>query len=404
MGIIEMPPNPYQIDPLIEEAVTNVIPYRVVVEDKKEQAKMTFLHGNFDQQYLAKVTRHLTDKVDRLIRCACPTEELMMEQFPPVEITEPMIFLAVDGSQAAADRRRRIQWSLTNVASVAMQIYPECDEPPTVKVNTELYLENTRITLDGISLTNESIDLLRDVREREWLGECVSAVSQNSLCCGMLDSGLEIWAERPGPASTGGFKESLSRCIEVFSKMKEANLPYIGYVQSGGSELLVRLLEIAVTNEKDLPYVRKNRIFENVLDTDLLDGWLRPGFRSAIYELRTRAIGAFKGELSTFFFYLNVGNSLYTQDDKQSCIVRVELPAFLRTQTKLIGMIQSAILKLCRVVPGVYSPYVMIRADEEARISRSDQNEIQARIETAYIAKGLRIKPASPKNQGKDLT
>jgi hypothetical protein len=398
-----MPTNPYQIDELIDTAVNDVAPFFSEKDLEIQEARSAFQFGNFDQQRLIDVTWHLTDKVDRLLRCGCPTGEPMTSQYPPTPISQPLTLLAVDGSQVVPNRRRRVWWSLTNVASAAMQVYPGNESAPEIRVNTELYLENKRITTEHVVLSEESIGMLRDVREREWLGLCVAEASKNGLCCGMLDGGVELWADRPGQGSSGGFKKSLSSCIDVFNRMKESNLPYIGYVQSGDSELLVRLLEIAITDEKDLPSLRKNRKFEHVQDIDLMENWLKPDYRSAIFELRTRAMGAFKGDLRTFFFFLNVGEA-----DAPS-IVRIELPAWLLTRQdligqNLIGQIQSAILMQSRIVPGVYSPYVMIRADEEARISRNDQDEIQARIEAAYIAKGLRIKPESPKDLGKELT
>lgn len=391
-----MPPNYSQLDRLITSAVGEIPAFRDELSKKREIAIEALFAAQDYQEKLAETTRHLTARIDRMLRCVSPTREPIATQYAPGDLTQVTTLVGADGSQIQPDPKAGLWWGLTNSAAITMQIWPELIEPPTIRVETELFLENKRVTPRGIVVTKENVDLYRDLRERELLAEAVTTAGDKGFRLGLLDSQIELWGSRD-PKLVGEYLDSLKKCIDAFEQIRKQGAAYAGYVDGVDSDLLVRLLEIALTPDEQLHQVRKLRPLLGLTDSDILKAFLQPGHRSAVFELRTRARGAFSGDLAIFLFYMNVG----VPDEPH--IVRVEIPAFVADRAEWIGQIHAAILQQCKILPNIRYPYILERAHEEARVTRQDSAAIQSRITQAFIESGIRPKPNSPKFDGKGL-
>jgi len=391
-----MPPNYLQLDQLITTAVREIPAYRDDLSQKRNLAIQALQNAQDDQDKLGETTRNLTAKIDRMLRCATPTHEPLAAQYAPGALPNLAVLVGTDGSQIQPDPKRGMWWGLTNSAAVTIQLCPEMIAPPAIRTETELFLEHQRFTERGVIMTPESVDLYRDLRERELLAEAIAAAGSPGFNLGLVDGQLELWGSRD-PALSGQYLDSLGKCVRAFEQMQRQDAAYAGYVDGAKSELLVRLLEIALTPQDRLHRVRQARLLLGLTDADIFSTVLQPGDRSAVFELRTRARGAFSGDLAIHMFYLNVGSA----GDPQ--IARIEIPAYLAGQAERLGQIQAALLHQCQVLPNVCYPYILIRAHEAARVDRQDLLTIQARMRQAYLVAGLGLTSSSPKADSKGL-
>lgn len=391
-----MPPNYLQLDNLITTAVGEILTYRDDLSQKRDLAIQALHDAQGNQEKLGETARRVTAKIDRMLRCAAPTCEPLAAQYAPGALPNPATLLGTDGSQIQPDLKQGMWWGLTNSAAVTIHLCPEMTDPPVIRTETELFLEHKRFTSQGMIITPESVDLYRDLRERELLAETVAAKGSQGFRLGLLDGQLELWGSRD-PALRGQYLDSLKKCVQAFEQMQCQDAAYAGYVDGANSELLVRLLEIALTPDSRLHRVRQERPLLGLTDRDIFGPLLQPGHRSAVFELRTRARGAFSGDLAIHLFFLNVGSD----DDPQ--ITRIEIPAYLVGQAERLGQIQAAILHQCQVLPNVRYPYVLIRAHEAARVDRQDLLSIQPRMRRAYLMSGLGLTPTSPKADSKEM-
>lgn len=391
-----MPPNYSQLDKLIASAAGELPAFRDDLSQKSNLAIQALHDAQGNQEKLGETARRVTARIDRMLRCAAPTCEPLTAQYAPGAVPIPATLVGTDGSQIQPDLKQGMWWGLTNSAAVTIHLYPEMTEPPVIRTETELFLENKRFTAQGMIITPESVDLYRDLRERELLAETVAAIRSQGFRLGLLDGQLELWGSRD-PALRGQYLDSLEQCVQAFEQMQRQGAAYVGYVDGTNSELLVRLLEIVLTPENRLHRVRQERPLLGLTDGDILGLLLQPGHRSAVFELRTRARGAFSGDLAIFLFFLNVG----VPDEPH--IVRVEIPGYVAACKEWIGQIHAAILHQCQVIPDVRYPYILERAHEEARVDRQDCAAVQSRIAQAFQEAGLKHIPNSPKFDGKGL-
>lgn len=393
-----MPPNHHQLPSLIQQAVRIVPDIQKDTKEKTARAYELWQKARDDQEKLAALVNHFINKEDRLYRCAGPADEDIAAQFPPTPITSHTVLVCADGSEKYPDNHQGIQWGLVNTATVTLSLWPDIIEMPSIRVETEFFLGDARITPGGLILTEESVDLFRDLRERELLAECACDIDDDHFVVAAIDGKLELYGSRDSQLA-GEFSKSLQRCKQVFQRLREKGRFYMGYVESQHSDLLPRLLEVSMTSSaRERSMIRKQHPLAGVTDMNLFNHFLKPGYRSAVFDLLTRATGAFEDSLAVCFFFLNVG------DEKHPHTIRVEIPKFYAHQTEVIARIQTVLYSQCHILPERCYPYGLTRADELARISLSDHKAIQAQLMRAYLDAGLLIPANSAKTESKSLT
>lgn len=391
-----MPANFTQLAMLLPQAVSTLPAYRIEVAGKQAEAFQALQDAQANQQRLIEIVDHTVTRVDRLLRCAGPTQEPILAQYPPGTIPDQTILLASDGSQVMPDLHSGCPYGLTNTAVVRMQVKPETTEPPSVRVETGLFLENMLITEAGTRFDLGSIDLLRDTQERTLLAESALQQKAKGSVLSLIEGQGELWGARTPTLSRGLWMNSLNACVGAFRSMVENGLGYVGYVESQTSELLTRLAEIASADSGRRSSIRQEHPFAGATDAQIFRG-LKSGYRSATFELKTRATGALKNDLRIHFCFLNVG-----YEDRPH-VVRLEFPAWLHAQPGLLDQFHAVILDQCRIVPGQTYPLILTLAHKACCISFAESALIQRKIHQAYLDHGLEINSDTPKSVGKEL-
>jgi hypothetical protein len=120
-------------------------------------------------------------------------------------------------------------------------------------------------------------------------------------------------------------------------------------VDKPSADLVVRLLEIAAAPNEELEKIRDYHPLRGVTDLWLF-GYknedfqlLKPGERSAVFQLQSGSEKFYKGSLSLHFFYLNVSDS-----EKYPQIARVELPRWVAEDESILDSLHAVLIQQCR--------------------------------------------------------
>jgi hypothetical protein len=158
----------------------------------------------------------------------------------------------------------------------------------------------------------------------------------------------------------------------------------------------VRLLEIAPEDKKP-ENAGKDRWLQGVFDVELLEPWLRPGERSAIFGLQSRSSKKYQNQFSLHFFYLNVSLEV----DKPM-LARVEIPAWVAQSPEMVNALHAVLVHQCQIVPTKRYPYLLARADETAVVTRDEKEQVDHMIAQELYKHGLGVGEKSQKQQSKE--
>jgi len=174
-----------------------------------------------------------------------------------------------------------------------------------------------------------------------------------------------------------------------------------GYVDIPGSDLVVRLLELALYPDAELQKAGKEHLLGGVRDIDLFRETLLPAERSAVFAIQSSSAEKFSrrlnGQMALHFFYLNVGRP------GKPWLVRVELPAWVSRQGELVDLLHATLLQQCRQMGSKAYPYALHRAHEVALVSFQEKEQLQGMIEAEMRRAGLEVGEKSYKQSHKDL-
>ena len=336
----------------------------------------------------------LRDKVERALhsdpnlRCALPLgEPLDFHEHCREVSTEAVTLIAADGSQIVPDRHAPVLFGLINVGAIVQSDQP--GEALHEVIDSELSFDE-----DVANWTEALVALRRDLAERKKLlalsRECPAPVIT------LTDGPLQLWEARESDEVLG-YEKALKEYLSVLSQLQERRAITAGYVDKPSSNLLVRLLEVAVTPEKDLGEIHHQHPLAGVSDLWLFDNLLLPGERSAVFALQARSKAVYKGDLALQFFYLNVGLEGHPKS------VRVEIPAWISADEAHITLLQCALLEQCAVMGARPYPYILHRAHEAAVISLQEKQQIEQLLQIELRRSGGEVGEISAKQSAKDL-
>lgn len=337
----------------------------------------------------------LTERIDRMVRCAAPIDEPVNAVYPLGEMPQSALIIGTDGSQILPSAHG-LPYGLANAAAILMPLGSWSPNTIETRTETEIFCENLRINKNGVILSEESIDLYRDVRERELMVECALSAGDQGAVFSLSDGSPEVFGARDSRLS-GDYHESFEKIVSAYKRMKDAGRAYGGFVSALNSQFVVRLLEVVMTPQREHRNLRKTRPLIGLTD-DMLFQHLPPGMRSAIFSLRTRAHGGFSDDLTIHFSYLNVAKS------GPPVIARLEFPRYLLDDRKRLDEFHRIVWEQCQIIPNVHFPYVLQQAHKLARVSRRDQAVVERQLIRAYLNAGLSVPGITEKLKGKGLT
>jgi hypothetical protein len=351
------------------------------------------LNGYADKQ------AQLSETIDRVIRsyepnlrCARPVHEPLNSSFPCPPVPNNGTLIAADGSQINPDRHAEVDYCLINVGAIQAEL--GAVEAPQHFVWTDLFYDEQLYTSRG-SLTEGMLALLRDLGEREALAALAAAVEQHPVIT-FTDGPLELWGARESDRMSS-FQEKLDAYLGVLENLRDLNITTAGYVDKPGANLVLRLLEVALTPESNLKNIREQYPLRGASDRRLFQDLLPPGHRSAVFAIQANSAAAYRDELSLHFFYVNVGRADHPH------LARVEIPAWVVADNRRLQDLHSVLVNQCRILGTRPYPYLLHRAHETAVVTLAEKEQVTQMITMELRRQGVKPEGISAKQAVKNL-
>lgn len=342
---------------------------------------------------LRQKVQALVQNVDASFRCGMPVSEPLDQSFPLPALPGRATVLAADGSQIAPDRHSQVDYCLVNVGAIRLVL--GAPDPPETIVDSKLMYDDQLYTLTG-TITEARLALLRDLDERKMLARL--AVESDAPVIAFTDGQIELWLNRDADSDESSeFQRSVTEYTEVLARLCSYGVTLAGYVDKPGSDLIVRLLEVAMTPQDELHGIRQAHRLRGVKDADLFNGLIEPGERSAVFEIQSRSAQFYQGLLALHFFYLNVGRAGHPW------IVRVEIPAWVALDSEKLAHLHAVLVNQCQVMGSRPYPYLLHRAHEAALVSLEEKEQVSQMIVYELRRRGVSVGEASQKQSAKDL-
>ncbi|MDO9088218.1 MAG: DNA double-strand break repair nuclease NurA [Anaerolineaceae bacterium] len=331
----------------------------------------------------------LTLTVNPYLRCALPTNEPINTTQDPMDSQQPVVLLAADGSQIIPNQHLAVQFGVINVG--LMRLEPGIT--PVEQIESHLLYADEIFTEQGFLIGEEVIALRRDYKERSHLLN--EATKEEKTVLTFTDGPLELYREGKESAE---YRHLLEDYLHILAEMANENIITAGYVDKPRSDLLIRLLELPLLSEDQLPEAGHIRKLAGITDADLFARILQPNQRSAIFQLHSRSAQHFSGLLAIHFFYINIGRLEKPQ------IARVEIPAWVLRQPSNIDLIHYHLIDQSQIMGIRAYPYILHRAHEVALVSYQEREHLQTLLQQTLLGQGLAAGDKSSKQYHKDLS
>jgi hypothetical protein len=361
--------------------------------EKKKKAEQLLTSNTLDITALQEKVRS-TVAVNKNLRCAFPGSEPLDHQSDSPPLPTSMTILAADGSQINPNRYAAVDYCLVNVGAILMVLGEPA--PPVTEIRTKLYFNDQMYTTSG-RVTESLVALMRDLGERQFLAELTQDLKPPVIT--LTDGPLEIWEASESRIGAKDYQEKFDLYLKALRKLQENSVSTAGYIDKPHSDLIVRLLEIANLPLDQISRAgRDYRPFLGVTDVDLLKNLLKPGQRSAIFQIQSRTVKEYDPDLRINFFYVNVG-----RDKKHPYLVRVELPAWVTADRSMLDDLHAVLLQQCQILGSRTYPYIIHRSHEVAVVTKDEKNQVERLIALEFYKRGLNLSEVSQKQALKDL-
>lgn len=326
-------------------------------------------------------------RADASLRCALPLDEpLNAHLHPGPASTAALTLIAADGSQVVPDRHAPVLYGLINVGAVIIPTGPE--DAPQVLTDSNLSFDD-----EVVNWTDSLVALRRDLAERKKLLELSREYSLPVVT--LTDGPLQLWESHESDEVIG-YEKALGEYLAILSQLQERGVITAGYVDKPASNLLVRLLEVAITPDSEFDQLHDHHPLSGVTDLWLFNQILRSGERSAIFALQARSKAIYRGPLALHFFYLNVGQPGHPRS------VRVEIPAWVAGNKSDIDLLHTTLLEQSAIMGAKPYPYILHRAHETAVVTFQEKQQIEQMLAIELRRAGGEVGEKSGKQTSKD--
>jgi hypothetical protein len=339
----------------------------------------------------------LTARVERAVkatpalRCAIPAGERLNAAFTLPQSQPAATILAADGSQIDPDRHAQLEFCVINVGAFEMSADPAT--PPREYVTSRLLLQSELHTEYGL-ISADMVALKRDLSERQYLAYLAGKAAQPVVA--LTDGPIELFSA-PDLEKTPEFKQILADYLASLQNIACPGIRLAGYVDKPGSNLVIRLLELANLPEQDLSRPNPPRQWPTLSDARLFERQLLPGQRSAVFAKQSTAAQSFAGALALRFFYLNVGRT------EGPWIVRVETPAWVADDPPALNGLHAALVSQANLLGTKPYPYALHRAHEVACVSFAEKDQLAEMMAAEMRRRGVQPDEISNKQYAKNL-
>ncbi len=329
------------------------------------------------------------------LRCALPVTENLNAHFSLPLRPNSITLLAADGSQINPDRHASVDYCLVNVGAIKMTM--GTTETPIQTVNSHLLYDDEMYTENG-RITEQLVALMRDLSERQLLAKLAKDLPRPIIT--LTDGPLELWQGRESAPEAKEFEKRFQEYLEALGKLQTLGASTAGYIDKPGSDLLVRLLEIANLPLAKLDQAGRQRDFRGITDVDLLQHILGPQERSAVFGIQSRSVKKYADDLALHFFYLNVGNTT----EGKPYLARVEIPAWVANSSQMLNDLHAILIHQCQILGSRPYPYLLHRSHEVALVSMDEKKQVENMIAVELRRRGATVGQDSNKQFSKDVS
>jgi len=313
-------------------------------------------------------------------------------RYQPLPIPDEFTVLATDGSHVAIDRHRSPRCYLINIGSVVLHY----GSTPGAALDSfpSLYSGEEEMVIapgDGKGreqpLDGNLIGIKRGVDECCRLAELARELPQEGPGLALMDGTLILWGLDTYPDFV---REALLNkgFLSYLAEIEKLNadgrpVPAASYISFTNSTEVVNALRVALcprevldTDYCDRCQSRECEAVAGIRDRELFLNLLRPGERSGLFTSGSRFVEKHYGQ-PVYFFYLRV-------DDE---IARLEVPQWVATDEKRLGLVHSLILDQCRRGHGY--PVALSEAHEQAVVTGADRENFWQLVEATLVDEHL---------------
>jgi hypothetical protein len=332
---------------------------------EKAQATLLDYHDKLDE--LQVKVQHAALQNPSL-RCAKPNSEPLGFRRSCPSPPEAACLLAVDGSQITPSRHDAVEFGLINLGAITLP-YGGLGEIQE-KVTSQLLFDDALFTEYG-RIGEQSISLLRDLRERIFLAEVAESLPKPLFT--FTDGPLELWfgSESLPENDKSSVKKTRDEYIASLEKLRKMEACTAGYIDNPASVLVLQMLEIAETSESVIKRDWRGGKYRMLRDVQLFSKWLQPGERSAVFALRSRPTDRYPEKVSLHFFYLNVGR------EENPWLARVEIPRWVAEDKFMLDHLHALLIHECKKLGARSFPYILHRSHEVAIVKLEEKKQLE---------------------------
>ncbi|MBI2885891.1 MAG: DNA double-strand break repair nuclease NurA [Chloroflexi bacterium] len=296
----------------------------------------------------------------------------------PPALPQEFAVLATDGSQIELDRHAPLPCYVLNLGEVALRYGPGAGARLSSRATLRLAGRLESVDPAGGEEAQEQrervqLELERAVAEVRALANLVREEASSSFTLALLDGSLILWtaaAGRDQQTADAYLAQYLGHLAELAELAHSRPLALASYISAPRSAEVVNALRAAFC-APNVSYCQANchdpkgRLCEEhvdlLADRDLF-GWLEEGSRSALFASEPRIMQRYlPPENRVHFFYVNVGAE----------VARVEVPAWVAQDQRLLGLTHAAVYDQCRRNFGY--PVALMEAHQQAVVSEADR-------------------------------
>jgi hypothetical protein len=377
-----MPLNYLQLQPQIEQYSQRASLSRQDIASKLQIA-LELIHdcGRRHSELHTILNDSITSR-QRGERCALLADEPADSACDSPESGSNYILLTSDGSQIIPSAHDALSVALVNTSRLCYQ--PGSGLAPQVDVFTRFLTdENGQIEVGEVS--EDLVSLKRDVEEMRVLAEWQNESSLPVIALG--DGPLELFHQ---PQSEADFTRAFELYQAELDILRSKQVIAAGFTDRPRASLVAKMLEYINSDGQQTS-------LDGLEDLAIFSELLKPGQRSAIFALWSSSSQKYTGDLSLYFFYLNVGS------EKFPWIARIEMPSWVAGDAQQVSLLQRVLLDQCRLMGTRPYPYLLHRAHEEAVVHFDEKEQLIARLAVELERRGLGISAQSNKLSAKEL-
>ncbi len=271
--------------------------------------------------------------------------------------------LSVDGSQIYPDRHQGVSCYLLNMGHVALH-YGSNIKP--VYLTSEPYVFTSFDANPDLEHTGEANTEIVNCHRQELelqagyaLGVKVKQEIKDSAPLALIyDGSLIFWHL---DAQDIALRERfLSRYLSLLFQLQKEGITTASYISMPKSRELINLIRLQLCNF-DTAHQEAFQVVDGVVDAVVVRSFLPQYHRTIVFQNNARISEFYPDHLRPHFFYLNVGDE----------IGRVEIPAWVAADSKLVDAVAQIVLDQC--IKGRGYPVVIAEAHEQAVVKGPDR-------------------------------